>query len=208
MKRNLFLLVAIISVVGMIAISGCKKNDDDGGSGNGGNSKKEKYITSDEEAAQVARQLWFAINEIDGSIDVGTYSDYVVSASGSGTAKVSGSITRHTPSGAWTETRTSKLTITFDHFVLGGYYDTSADYYTFTGTITSDQSSYSSSNYKWTRYVEGNNIEIEGNGIKDVIAVDLQRYHNSSTTPSRKFPIAGGITSSSGERYSVYDGWE
>ena len=208
MRRTLFLIFAVVSVAGMIAMSGCKKNEDDGGNGGNNHSGKKATITSDEQAAQIARQMWFAINEIDYALDDGTYSDEVIYASGSGNAKVSGTVHGYVGSYMTTRQTDSDLTIVFDHYSVGGdtYIETSEGY-CFTGTITLDQSKFSSSKYKFLRYVKGSNIELTGNGLNDVISVDLQRYHSSSTVKDKRFPLAGSVVSSTGESFSAYDGW-
>lgn len=214
--NKLFYFLMIGAMVSL-CFTACQKDDDgeSGRSGKDGNSKKEKYISSDEQAAQIARYLWFALNDIDNQLSTGTFNNTPVYSPLSGQATVNGTVSSYTGSYMNTVQTDSRLTITFDNYVIADesemyseIYNNDSNGYTITGTITYRQDKYSSSKYKLIREVNGDNIEIEGNGIKDVMSVDLDRYHNSKTKNDKKFPLAGSIVSSSGSSYSAYDGWE
>lgn len=186
----------------------CDKDDDkdeNGGGGiNGGKGGSGKVVSSKETAAEIARELWYILNTIDSYTSTGTYSGSVLEPSldegpnASGSVTINGSKTSSVIS--YTTQTNTRFTLTFKNFTYNKY--------TFSGTIEYRQDYYNTSSYKRIRTAVGSNITISGNGVSDVVSIDLQRYHNSKTTKSSAFPLAGSIVSSNGKSYDCYDGYE
>ncbi|MBQ1836068.1 MAG: hypothetical protein II129_03405 [Paludibacteraceae bacterium] len=205
MKKISLLLSFLFALT---VFTSCDKDDDknENGSGgiNGGKGGSGKVVSSKETAAEIARELWYILNTIDSYTSTGTYSGDVLEPSldegpnASGSVTINGSKTSSVIS--YTTQTNTRFTLTFKNFTYNKY--------TFSGTIEYSQDYYNTSSYKRIRTAVGSNITISGNGVSDVVSIDLQRYHNSKTTKSSAFPLAGSIVSSNGKSYDCYDGYE